>query len=303
MALHQSDDLAFFADLAALAEADAFAAWLTPLRKCDWVVYAKPPFGGPEAVLVYLSRYTHRVAISNSRLISVDAETVSFRWKDHRIKTGDRHKVMRLATDEFIRRFLIHALPGALRALRGVDLIAAVTFATVGDAGRFESPRQLMGYLGLVPGERSTGETTKRIGITKAGNSRVRTLLVECAWTYRYPPRIGKRKLYRLEEVSSSVREIAWKAQTRLTARYRMLSARGKKSTVVCTAVARELAGFMWAIARRRDRPRHNGSRARLAHWRRQDNGRGMSVNRFVAGMSDARSKTGTAPDAKSGMW
>ena len=127
-------------------------------------------------------------------------------------------------------------------------------------------------------------------------------MLVECAWTYRYPPRIGKRKLYRLEEVSSSVREIAWKAQTRLTARYRMLSARGKKSTVVCTAVARELAGFMWAIARRRDRPRHNGSRARLAHWRRQDNGRGMSVNRFVAGMSDARSKTGTASDAKSGM-
>ena len=142
MALHQSDDLAFFADLAALAEADAFAAWLTPLRKCDWVVYAKPPFGGPEAVLVYLSRYTYRVAISNSRLISADAETVPCRWKDYRIKTGDRHKVMRLATDEFIRRFLIHALPGALRALRGVDLIAAVTFATeVGDADRFESPR------------------------------------------------------------------------------------------------------------------------------------------------------------------
>ncbi len=164
-----------------------------------------------------------------------------------------QERVQRLETviAEFVPHWSLAAVVGALRALRCVDLIAAVTFATeVGDAGRFESPRQLMGYLGLVPGERSTGETTKRIGITKAGNSRVRTLLVECAWTYRYPPRIGTRKLYRLEEVSSSVREIAWKAQTRLTARYRMLSARGKKSTVVCTAVARELAGFMWAIAR-----------------------------------------------------
>lgn len=85
MALHQSGDLAFFGDLAGLAETGAFAAWLAPLRKSDWVVYAKPPFGGPEAVLAYLSRYTHRVAISNSRLISADAETVSFRWKDYRI--------------------------------------------------------------------------------------------------------------------------------------------------------------------------------------------------------------------------
>ena len=94
-----------------LHEADAFAAWLAPLRKSEWVVYAKPPFGGPEAVLAYLSRYTHRVAISNSRLISANAETVAFRWKDYRIKNGDRQKVMRLATDEFIRRFLIHVLP------------------------------------------------------------------------------------------------------------------------------------------------------------------------------------------------
>ncbi|MHC2295900.1 transposase [Rhizobium mongolense] len=147
---------------------------------------------------------------------------------------------------EFVPSWSLAPIVRALQALRGVDLIAAVTFATeIGDVGRFESPRQLMGYLGLVPGERSTGETTKRIGITKAGNGRVRTLLVESAWTYRYPPRIGKRKLYRLEHVSTPIRDIAWKAQTRLTARYRMLSARGKKSTVVCTAVARELAGFM----------------------------------------------------------
>jgi hypothetical protein len=112
-ALHQSGGLAFFGALAGLAQAKAFAAWLAPLQKSEWVVYSKPPFGGPEAVLAYLSRYTHRVAISNSRLISADAETVSFRWKDYRIKTGDRQKVMRLATDEFIRRFLMSGVENA----------------------------------------------------------------------------------------------------------------------------------------------------------------------------------------------
>ena len=93
-ALHRAGALAFFGDLAGLADAGAFAAWLAPFRKSEWVVYAKPPFGGPEAVLAYLSRYTHRVAISNSRLVSADAETVAFRWKDYRIKSGDRQKVM-----------------------------------------------------------------------------------------------------------------------------------------------------------------------------------------------------------------
>ena len=102
----------------------------------------------------------------------------------------------------------------------------------------------------LVPSERSTGDTIRRGAITKAGNGRVRHLLVESAWTYRHPPRIGKEKLYRLERVSPKVREIAWKAQTRLTARYRALVARGKKQTVVCTAIARELVGFMWSVAR-----------------------------------------------------
>jgi hypothetical protein len=125
MALHRSGDLAFFGDLAGLAQADTFAAWLAPLRKSEWVVYAKPPFSGPEAVLAYLSRYTHRVAISNSRLISANAETVTFRWKDYRIKNGDRQKVMRLATDEFIRRFLIHVLPDGFHRIRHYGLLAA----------------------------------------------------------------------------------------------------------------------------------------------------------------------------------
>jgi hypothetical protein len=123
-ALHRAGALVFFGDLAGLAGAGAFAAWIAPLRKTEWVVYAKPPFGGPEAVLAYLSRYTHRVAISNARLISADAETVAFRWKDYRIKTGDRQKVMRLATDKFIRRFLSHVLPDGFHRIRHYGLLA-----------------------------------------------------------------------------------------------------------------------------------------------------------------------------------
>jgi predicted Zn-ribbon and HTH transcriptional regulator len=123
-ALHKAGQLAFFGDLETLTQADAFAAWLSPLAKTEWVVYAKPPFGGPEAVLAYLSRYTHRVAISNSRLISADAKAVTFRWKDYRIKTGDGQKVMRLPTGEFIRRFLMHVLPEGFHRIRHYGFLA-----------------------------------------------------------------------------------------------------------------------------------------------------------------------------------
>ena len=140
--------------------------------------------------------------------------------------------------EEFIPTWSLAPVIRALQTLRGVDLIVAVTFATeVGDVTRFESPRQLMGYLGLVPGERSTGETVRRGAITKAGNGRVRHMLVESAWTYRHPPTVGAKKLYRLEAAPPKVREIAWKAQSRLTARYRLLAGRGKRTTVVCTAM------------------------------------------------------------------
>ena len=122
--LHKAGELKFFGDLVGLAEPDTFAAHLAPLRKTDWVVYAKPPFGGPEAVLTYLSRYTHRVAISNHRLIGADADTVAFRWKDYRIKRGDRMKTMRLSTDEFIRRFLIHILPSGFHRIRHTGFLA-----------------------------------------------------------------------------------------------------------------------------------------------------------------------------------
>ncbi len=123
--LHRAGKLAFFGDLTGLSDADAFAAYLVPLRKTEWVIYAKPPFGGPEQVLAYLSRYTHRVAISNSRLISANADSVAFRWKDYRVKSGDRMKIMRLATGEFIRRFLIHVLPDGFHRIRHYGLLAS----------------------------------------------------------------------------------------------------------------------------------------------------------------------------------
>jgi hypothetical protein len=130
MALHHAGDLTFFGDLTSLADASAFAAWLSPFRKSEWVVYAKPPFGGPKAVLAYLSRYTHRVAISNRRLISADADTVTFRWTDYRLKRREGQKVMRLATGEFIRRFLIHVLPDGFHRIRHYGLLASAGHKT-----------------------------------------------------------------------------------------------------------------------------------------------------------------------------
>lgn len=127
LALHRAGELAFFGDLVNLADPARFTTWLAPFRKSEWVVYAKPPFGGPEAVLAYLSRYTHRVAISNNRLVSAEAGTVAFCWKDYRIKHGDRQKVMRLATDEFIRRFLIHVLPDGFHRVRHYGLLASAS--------------------------------------------------------------------------------------------------------------------------------------------------------------------------------
>ena len=127
MHLHRIGQLAFFGDLIGLANVEAFAGYLAPLRKTEWVVYAKPPFGGTEAVLAYLSRYTHRVAISNHRLVSSDADTVAFRWKDYRIKFGDRMKVMQLDTYAFIRRFLIHVLPDGFHRIRHYGLLAGAS--------------------------------------------------------------------------------------------------------------------------------------------------------------------------------
>ena len=125
IAAHEAGRLKFFGDHARLAKRDAFTAYLAPARKADWVVYAKRPFGGPEAVLAYLSRYTHRVAISNSRLIALDGNAVTFKWKDYRAEGRERQKIMTLASDEFIRRFLIHVLPRGFHRIRHYGLFAS----------------------------------------------------------------------------------------------------------------------------------------------------------------------------------
>ena len=123
-AAHRSRKLQFFGEFAALADPAAFARWLAPLRTCEWVVYAKRPFAGPEAVLAYLSRYTHRVAISNSRLIAMDERAITFRWKDYRATGRTRYKTMTLSCDEFIRRFLLHVLPTGFHRIRHYGLLA-----------------------------------------------------------------------------------------------------------------------------------------------------------------------------------
>jgi Putative transposase/Transposase zinc-binding domain len=121
---HRRGRLQFFGEYAALSDARAFAQWLAPLREVEWVVYAKRPFAGPAAVLAYLSRYTHRVAISNQRLLALDERGVTFRWKDYRATGKTRYKAMTLAADEFMRRFLLHVLPGGLHRIRHYGLLA-----------------------------------------------------------------------------------------------------------------------------------------------------------------------------------
>jgi hypothetical protein len=123
-AAHEAGRLTFFNELAPLTDRKAFDACLAPLRKAEWVVYAKRPFGGPEAVLAYLSRYTHRIAISNSRLVAFDGANVTFRWKDYRAKGRERYKTMTLGAHEFIRRFLIHVLPSGFHRIRHYGLFA-----------------------------------------------------------------------------------------------------------------------------------------------------------------------------------
>jgi hypothetical protein len=136
---HQANRLAFFSDHALLANRKAFAAFLAPLRKTEWVVYAKQPFGGPQAVLAYLSRYTHRVAISNRRLISADESGVTFKWKDYRIEGPGRYKTMTLPTNEFIRRFLMHVLPKSVHRIRHYGL-----FANANRAANIARARELL---------------------------------------------------------------------------------------------------------------------------------------------------------------
>jgi transposase len=153
--------------------------------------------------------------------------------------------------EELMPSWSMAHVAAALQAMRGVALIVAVTVvAEVGDFRRFANARQLMAYLGLVPSEHSSGSTIRRAGITKAGNALARRVLIEGAWTYRMSARVSRKLHDRLEPLSAVIRDIAWKAQVRLCARYRRLAATGKPKVVVTTAIAREMVGFIWAIAR-----------------------------------------------------
>lgn len=182
-------------------------------------------------------------------------------YAEHRIAFEEMLLAMRQAQEriERLEQAIRVAVPDwslakvvtALMAMRGIDFISATAFlAEIGDLSRFPTPRELMGYLGLVPSEASTGDTIKRGPITKAGNRRARRILVECSWSYQHPPRVGKEKQEKLAAAPPAVREIAWKAQCRLSARYRALTRKGKLKTVAVTAVARELSAFIWAINR-----------------------------------------------------
>lgn len=151
---------------------------------------------------------------------------------------------------ELVTQWHLAPLVSSLQALRGVSLIvAATTVAELGNLTRFDSAKQLMAYLGLVPSEHSSGGTVKRGGITKTGNGHVRRALTEAAHAYRYPARESRVLLARLEGLPQEVREISWKAQIRLCGRFRKLMARDKNKNTVITATARELSAFMWAIA------------------------------------------------------
>ena len=188
-------------------------------------------------------------------------------YAEHRIAFEEMLLAMRQAQEriERLEQAIRVAVPDwslaevvtALMAMRGIDFISATAFlAEIGDLSRFRTPRELMAYLGLVPSEASTGDTIKRGPITKAGNLRARRILVECSWSYQHPPRVGKEKQARVAAAPPAVREIAWKAQCRLSGRYRALTRKGKLKTVAVTAVARELSAFIWAINRQIANPR-----------------------------------------------
>ena len=148
---HRAGQLRFFAEFAPLADAAAFSDWLQSLRECEWVVYAKRPFSGPAAVLAYLSRYTHRVAISNQRLLSMDERGITFRYKDYRAEDGMRQKTMTLQADEFMRRFLLHVLPSGFHRIRHYGLLA--------NAGRREHLARARELLHVAPKEPPSEET------------------------------------------------------------------------------------------------------------------------------------------------
>ena len=194
---------------------------------------------------------THRKWLADQKLAHREQRIAIEELLGAERQAQERITRLEQATRDAIPEWSLAPVVTALQAVRGIDTIAAVTImAELGDLTRFASPRELMGYLGLVPSESSTGDSVKRAGITKAGNRRARRILVEASWAFRHPPRIGREKQAKVDAAPEPVREIAWKAQSRLSARYRALSRKGKRPTIVVCAIARELCGFIWAIHR-----------------------------------------------------
>lgn len=231
--------------------------WPRSRRRCGiWV----PP---PELQIVYeagpCGYGMARQLCARGYRCEVIAPSLIPRKPGDRIKT-DRRDALSLA--HFARggdltavmippEWRLQPLVGALMTLRGIELVPAVTLvAELGDLKRFAHPKQLMAFLGLVPSECSTGETRVLGSITKAGNSHAPRVLIEAAWAYRFPARIPRPLQVRSEAQPRVLREIAWRAQLRLCQRYRRLSARGLHHNKICTAIARELAAFMWDLAR-----------------------------------------------------
>ena len=194
--------------------------------------------------------YSHRVWLADQSF-EHPAQQITFQTY---LNAEEQAAERRASIDDQLGRLLPHwslaPVVEALQALRGIGLIIAVSMvAEIGDFQRFANPRQLMAFLGVVPGEYSSGSSIRRRSITKTGNGALRALLFEAAWHYRLVPKVGQRLLRRRPSVPQAIKDIAWKAQVRLNSRYRQLVGRGKRSQIAITAVARELLGFIWAIA------------------------------------------------------
>jgi transposase len=202
-------------------------------------------YGGKSAWTLAHERYLAEVSFAQA------AQDIPF--AEYRQGVRDSHERVERLTEALraqTEHWRMKPLVAALSSLRGIDLIAAVTLtAEVGDFSRFAHPTELMGFLGLVPSEYSTGESRHQGAITKTGNTHARRVLVEAAWNHRFPARISRVLQIRQEGQLKAVREIAWRAQLRLTHRYRCLSSRKLHPNKICIAIARELAGFVWSIA------------------------------------------------------
>ena len=193
----------------------------------------------------------HRIWLANQSF-TISSQQIAFQ---HYMQSLEQIEARIEQLDQEILRLLpdwsLTDLVSQLQALKGVGLTIAITLvAELGDFSRFTNPKQVMAYLGLIPGEHSSGGKTKKLGITKTGNKEVRRLLYEAAWAYRSNAKVGQwMQLHMPKDVTQKSKDISWKAQQRLCFRYRSLVAKGKKSQIAITAVAREITGFMWDIA------------------------------------------------------